>query len=286
MSINEIPVRVVGPGSQPDSGQNLRYIDMPHDMTTFRAPAIPEPEAVEHLSGAREVMQWLGEALAAYEPGEEPRLANLTGLDPGNRELVNQILGEGEVSIMCSGDVTARCQESVLAGVWRTLYFDEQERVVCDLLEVSATPHLLLGPPGEGVPIDVTAPESTGDVLNALPILVELQAHLAAYDGSGRQHAINLSLLPLSENAVEFLDTRLGRGPVDILSRGYGNCQVISTRTPDVWWVRYYNSMGTLILNSLEVVAVPEVVTAAAEDLRDSATRLKQILAPYWKEQP
>ena len=286
MSIKQIPVRVTGPGSQPDSGQDLRYIDMPHDMTTFSAPAIPEPEAVEHLSGAQEAMQWLGEALARYEPGREPQLANLTGLDAENRELVNQILGEGEVSIVAAGDVSARCQESVLAGVWRTLYFDEQERVVCDLLEVSATPHLLLAPPGDGLPIDATAPESAGDGLNALPILIELQAHLAAYDGSGKQHAINLSLLPLSESEVEFLDTRLGRGPIDILSRGYGKCQVISTQTPNIWWVRYYNSMGTLILNSIEVVAVPEVVTAAAEDLRDSATRLKEILAPYWQEQP
>jgi hydrogenase-1 operon protein HyaF len=286
MSINEIPVRVVGPGSQPDSGQHLRYIDMPDDMATFRAPAIPEPEAVEHLSGAREAMRWLGEALARHEPGREPQLANLTGLDPENRELVNQILGEGEVSIVCKGDVTARCQESVLAGVWRTLYFDEEECVVCDLLEVSATPHLLLAPPEDGAEIDATAPESAEDVLNALPILVELQAHLAAYDGSGKQHEINLSLLPLSESEVEFLDKRLGRGPIDILSRGYGNCQVISTRTPNIWWVRYYNSMGTLILNSIEVVAVPEVVTAAEEDLHDSATRLRDILAPYWQEQP
>ena len=286
MSINEIPVRVVGPGSQPDSGQDLRYIDMPDDMTTFNAPAIPEPEAVEHLSGAREAMQWLGEALARYEPGGEPQRANQTGLDPESRELVNQILGEGEVSMVVAGDLSAWCQESVLAGVWRTLYFDEEERVVCDLLEVSATPHLLLAPPADGAPIDTTAPESAEDVLNALPILVELQAHLTAYDGSGKQHSINLSLLPLSESEVEFLDTRLGRGPVDILSRGYGKCQVISTRTPNVWWVRYYNSMGTLILNSIEVVAVPEVVAAAGEDLRDSATRLQEILAPYWQEQP
>ena len=285
MSINEIPVRVVGPGSQPDSGQNLRYIDMPDDMATFSAPAIPEPEAVEHLAGAREAMQWLGEALARYAPGVEPQLANLTGLDPENRELVNQILGEGEVSIVVAGDPSARCQESVLAGVWRTLYFDEEGRVVCDLLEVSATPHLLLAPREDSLDIDVTAPETVEDGLNAMPILVELQAHLAAYDGAGKQHSINLSLLPLSETDVEFLDTRLGRGPTDILSRGYGNCQVISTRTSNIWWVRYYNSMGTLILNSIEVVAVPEVVIAAEEDLRDSATRLTEILAPYWQEQ-
>jgi hydrogenase-1 operon protein HyaF len=214
----------------------------------------------------------------------EPQLANLTRLDAENRELVNQILGEGEVSIVRQDEVGARCQESVLAGVWRTLYFDDQQRVICDLLEVAATPHVLLVPAADGEPIDTTAPGPDDGALNALPILVELEAHVAAYGGNGKQHSINLTLLPLSDADAEFLDERLGRGPVDILSRGYGKCQVISTRTPNVWWVRYYNSMDTLILNSVEVVAVPEVVTAAEEDLRDSATRLQEILAPYWQD--
>jgi hydrogenase-1 operon protein HyaF len=285
MSINEIPVRVVGPGSQPDTGSDLRYIDMPNDMARFSAPHIPEPEAVTHLAGAREAMYWLGEALSRYEPGMLPQLANVTGLDAENRELVNQILGEGEVSIVLQGDVEARCQESILAGVWRTLYFDEEGRVIADLLEVAAWPHLLQAAGGEAQPVDVTAPAGNETAVNALPILVELQAHVEAYDGNGKQHSINLSLLPLSDSDAEFLDDRLGRGSIDILSRGYGKCQVISTLTPNVWWVRYYNSMDTLILNSIEVVAVPEVVTAAEEDLRDSAVRLAQILAPYWQDE-
>jgi hydrogenase-1 operon protein HyaF len=122
-------------------------------------------------------------------------------------------------------------------------------------------------------------------VLNALPILVELQSHVAAYGGNGKQHSINLTLLPLSDHDVEFIDQRLGRGAVEVLSRGYGKCEVISTRATNVWWVRYYNSMDSLILNSIEVVAVPEVVTAATEDLQDSAKRLQEILAPYWQDE-
>ena len=286
MAINEIPVRVVGPGSQPDSGQNLRYIDMPQDMSTFSAPMIPEPEDVSHLAGARETMRWLDEALASHRPGGEPVLANLTGLSAEDRKLVNQILGEGEVSIVRSGEKPARCQETVLAGVWRTLYFDDDECVICDLLEVAATPHLLKAPRKRGVEIDASLPDNADEVLNALPTLVELRAHVPSATGNGRQHAINLSLLPLSEADIAFLVDRLGRGPIEILSRGYGNCEVTSTGTPGVWWVRYYNSVGTLILNSLEVTAVPEVVTAADEDLRDSGERLRRILAAYWQDAP
>ncbi len=258
---------------------------MPHEMATFSAPYIPEPETVAHLDGAREAMRWLEDALSRVAPGMAPQLANLVRLDAENRELVNQILGEGEVSIVCQGEVSARCQESVLAGVWRTLYFDDEERVTCDLLEVAATPHLLTAPSSAAQAIDAAPPASNEAVLNALPILVELQAHVAAYGGNGKQHSINLTLLPLSDEDVEFIDARLGRGAIDILSRGYGKCQVISTRTPNVWWVRYYNSMDSLILNTIEVVAVPEVVTAATEDLQDSAKRLQEILAPYWQDE-
>lgn len=284
MSSNEIPVRVIGPGSQPDTGQDLRYIDMPRDMMTFRAPCIPEPDAVAHLEGARETTRWLSAALERYEYGAEPHIANLTGLDAENRALVNQILGEGEVSVACSGAVVARCQESILAGVWRTLYFDADDRVVCDLLEVAAVPHLLNAAAEASGAIDTAPPDVPDDVLNALPILVELQAQVDGADGNGKQHSINLSLLPLSDSEIAFLEERLGRGSVDVLSRGYGNCEVLSTRIPNVWWVRYFNSMGTLILNSIEVVAVPEVLIAAEEDLRDSATRLGEILAPYWSD--
>jgi hydrogenase-1 operon protein HyaF len=211
-------------------------------------------------------------------------MANLNALDDECRSLVNQILGEGEVSISRSGELSAKTQESVLAGVWRTLYFDGDENICFDLLEVANVPHVVEfgDAPAHGINLDV---QGVGpDLANALPILVEIDEHCSRYAGNGVAHSINLSLLPVSQAELEFLDERLGRGPVDILSRAYGRCQIISTMTPNVWWVRYYNSMGTLILNSIEIVNVPEVVAAAAEDLSDSAQRLNEILAPYWSD--
>lgn len=286
MSIEDIPVRVIGPGSQTadDDGETLAYMSMPNDMATYVAPPTRDPDAVKHLSGARDAMNWLREALAAYDPAAEPVLANLSALDEESRELVNQILGEGEVSVTYAGVVGARTQESVLAGVWRTLYLDQEGRVTVDLLEVADAPHVVRAPDGRNRPIDTSEEGAPPDVMNALPILVELETALERYEHEQTPHVINLSLLPLSEADIEFLDGRLGRGPVDILSRSYGKCQIISTLTPNVWWVRYYNSMGTLILNTLEVIDVPLVVCAAPEDLRDSALRLDEILAPYWTE--
>ncbi len=286
MSIEDIPVRVIGPGSQPadEDGETLSYVSMPNDMSTYVAPHTPDPEAVKHLAAARDAMNWLRDALAEYDPEAEPRLANLSALDEASRELVNQILGEGEVSVTYNGVVRARTQESVLAGVWRTVYLDQDDRVTVDLLEVADAPHLVRAPDGRDRAIDASEQGAPPEVMNALPILVELETALERYEHEQLPHVINLSLLPVSDADVEFLDERLGRGPIDILSRSYGKCQIISTLTPNVWWVRYYNSMGTLILNTLEVIDVPLVVCAAPEDIADSALRLDEILAPYWSQ--
>ena len=284
MTINEIPVHVVGPGSQPEEEQKLSYIDMPGQMEQYSQPYVPDLDAVRKLDGARAAMQWLREALAEYSCGSEPLVADLSALDEESRELVNQILGEGEVSVTFTDGASARTQESVLAGVWRTLYFDGGDRVAGDLLEVADAPLSVRAAREQSNPVDVSEPDPSLELQNAVPILVELESALACYAETGKRYSINLSLLPLSEAEVEFIDQRLGRGPVDVLSRAYGKCQVISTQTPNIWWVRYYNAMGTLILNTLEVSAIPEVVCAAPEDLCDSAERLNDILAPYWSD--
>ena len=285
MDIKDIPVRIFGPGSQPESddGQTLSYIDMPSTMATYQPPNVPGPEAVTGLGAARDAMSWLRDTLETCDTTTPPMLADLGALDAENRELVNQILGEGEVSVRFDGAAKARTQESVLAGVWRTLYFNDDNQVCGDILEVATVPHTARAADGDGQTVP-SLPDADEDanMSNALAILSELRSHCARYDETGEPHSINLTLLPFSEAELEFLDTHLGRGPVDVLSRAYGKCQVISTATANLWWVRYYNSMDTLILNMLEVVDVPNVVAAAVEDINDSAERLKEILEPYW----
>ena len=281
MSLNDIPVRVVGPGSQDEGDKPLEYMRMPTGMSKYVRPQLPDPEQLESMAGAREAMGWLRSALAAYRQDQRSLKANLTALDDDSRRIVNQIIGEGEVSLTFDGAVRARTQESVLAGVWRTFCFDDDDNVVADILEVGSVPSHVLSPerPDEPVPTgDANVPEA---MTNALSILVELEALLERFRRDGTPGTITLSLLPLSDEEVEFVDARLGRGPVDILSRSYGKCQIIGTNTRDVWWVRYYNSMNTLILNTLEITDVPEVVCAAPEDLADSAERLEEILSPY-----
>jgi hydrogenase-1 operon protein HyaF len=286
MEFRGIPLRTIGPGTQPEEqdGKTLSYIDMPKDMWTYTAPQMPEPGSISGQAGAREAMLWLKDALAKYGRTSDASLADLTALDNDSREIVNQILSEGEVSINYNGEVKACTQESVLAGVWRTLYFDQDEQVAYDLLEVADVPHYVRAHEGQDRVIDIELQNAPKDVTNALPILVELESHRRQYTSGQPATVINLSMLPLDDADIVFLDEQLGHGSIDILSRSYGKCQVSATRVPNIWWVRYYNSMSTLILNTLEVVDVPQVACAAPEDLRDSALRLEEMLAPYWSE--
>jgi hydrogenase-1 operon protein HyaF len=74
------------------------------------------------------------------------------------------------------------------------------------------------------------------------------------------------------------LERALPGGSVAIMSRGFGNCRITSTTARNVWRVQYFNSMNTLILNTIEVVDVPEVALAAPEDLDDTRERLAELI--------
>ncbi len=74
------------------------------------------------------------------------------------------------------------------------------------------------------------------------------------------------------------LEQALPGGQVAMISRGFGNCHITSTALRDVWRVQYFNSMKTLILNTIEIVDVPAVALAAPEDLADSLERLRDLV--------
>jgi hydrogenase-1 operon protein HyaF len=118
--------------------------------------------------------------------------------------------------------------------------------------------------------------------MNVLPVLAEIR-HLMGRQRSGRpNHVINFTLLPMTPEDQEFLTQVLGRMPITIVSGGYGACKVLATGMTGVWAVQYMNSMGVVILDTLEIGDVPSAARAAAEDFEDSAERLSDILAAYF----
>ena len=119
-------------------------------------------------------------------------------------------------------------------------------------------------------------------VMNAPAILTELEDHIHLWKPGTAAHVVNLTLLPLSPQDLAVIDQTLGQGPIQILSRGYGNCRIVHTEVPLTWRVSYFNSQDALILDTVEVTDLPEVACAAREDLEDSHERLADMLA--WVE--
>lgn len=278
-----IPVvpAALGPGSQ-EEDQTLDYLPMPQDMAVYRPPVLPEPEALAAHGGAVAALQSALQALQRHLAGAAVPPVELAGLDAADRALVNQVLGEGEVSVRITGESGLQAQESVFAGVWRVLY-TVGDRVVRDTLEVGAIPHAVTlaaqaaaGTDDDGGPL----PPGT---MNAPSILEELNEARLRWSPGQPPHVVNLTLLPLSPGDRALIDARLGSGRVMILSRGYGNCRIVDTRQPRTWRVSYFNSQDINILDTIEIGAVPEVACAAPEDLRDSAERLAEVL--QWVEQ-
>jgi len=273
---------MTGPGSQPgeEDGAELDIMQLPDEMATFSMPDLPEPEKVAELSAGMQVLEQLQELLES----EAPRpVIDLTDLDDANRQLVDQVLGEGEVSAVYNGAFSARIQESVLAGVWRLAYLGESGEVVRDTIEVGSIPTLISANAFKQAQSRVVVDEASipEGVLNAPPLLAEINEKVAECRPGLPAHVINLTLLPQTEQDLAFLDRCLGQGSVTILSRGYGNCRITSTATEYVWWVQYFNSQDANILNTLEIGGVPEVACAAPEDIRDSAERLGDIMEAY-----
>jgi len=116
------------------------------------------------------------------------------------------------------------------------------------------------------------------NVQNAPLLVDEVRDQVARWQPGHTSHVVNLTLLPVTPEDIGFLDHQLGTGRVLLLSRGYGNCRISNTRLPHCWRVVYYNSMDKVILNTVEVVDMPEVAMAAPEDLRDSHERLQDVL--------
>ncbi|MFU8788065.1 MAG: hydrogenase expression/formation protein [Methylobacter sp.] len=281
--MTSISLPIFGQGSQPaeQDGAELEYLQMPQEMTTYSMPQLSTDLNAEDLAQAKSVLQQLQQNLTAFPTVSAP--IELTHLDENNRRFIDELLGEGEVSVICSGQQPIRIQESVLAGVWRLQILNGHRQIVHDTLDVGIIPRQLsqLAFKGKATQMDTYWTVVPPGVINAPPLLTELNANIAEYKPGGEAHTINLSLLPQTEQDLAFLAQRLGGGSVTILSRGYGNCRITATGTLYVWWVQYFNSEDTLILNTLEVSDVPSVACASPEDISDSCGRLQEILKVY-----
>ncbi|MBK1717281.1 hydrogenase expression/formation protein [Thiocystis violacea] len=271
-----------GPGSQPleEDGAELAYPPMPAEMRTYRAPLLPDPdEALACPQGLR-LLERLLERLADYRVTDPGWVLDVGALPDADRELVNQALGEGEVSLLVSGVPSLRAQETRLTGVWRVRSCHEGGQPERDGIEVAAIPCRVRDTTFQNATTSPVLDEPPPDgLVSARAILTEAKEQAERWRPGAEPYVINLTLLPHSEQDLSYLERALGQGPTSILSRGYGKCRITSTGLRNGWWVRHFNSDDRLILDTIEIVDLPAAALAAQEDFEDSAKRLAEIIA-------
>jgi len=278
-----IPVRSTGAGSQPDdeAGQ-LQYLEMPRGMNTFAMPRLPERADAAALAAARDLLADFLSRMERWNPerDSEGPWVDMTALSAQARGVANEVLGEGEVSIQIGGaPTTFRIQESVFTGLWRCCEFDTAGALCRDWLEAAPVPAIALERSRAGAASVLPAIAVPPGAMNSPALIREIAGQLADRGPGQRAHVLNLTLFPMTPDDHFVLERTLPVGPVALISRGFGNCRITSTGVRDVWRVQYFNNMNTLILNTIEVVDVPEVALASGEDLADSRARLAELIA-------
>lgn len=281
-----IPLVALGPGTHIED-ESLDYLPLPKDMDTYRPPVLPEPEALAGLDQARHTLQQVLTLLEQAGDGGASGMVSLAGLQPREVEVINKVLGEGETSAVVplgTSSLEVRVQEAVFAGVWRLMTWrnevGHEPVLVDDAIEVGPVPSLFASIAAEDVWEEPPTWQGAlpPNVQNAPMLIQEIRDQVARWRPGQTSHVINLTLLPVTPEDIAFLDHLLGTGRVLMLARGYGNCRISNARLPNCWRVVYYNSMDKVILNTVEVVDMPEVAMAAPEDLRDSHERLREVM--------
>jgi hydrogenase-1 operon protein HyaF len=277
MSITDIPGLILPRQAYLEEDPGAEYLPMPSSMSTYHAPVTPEVEDIDQYPRSLETMHALAAGFAQVSETNNFKMS-LDHLNEKEQRLVDQFLGEGEVSIVVESDQKYQIQESVLTGVWRVHQTTDSQAQLS--LEIGAIPECVIRSNATDPEIEIEA-DTSDELMNAKPIMAEIIERNRTFVQSNKTHVINLSLLPVNEADTRWLVEKLGYGGVTILSRGYGNCRITRTQLQHVWWVQYFNSMDTLILNTLEVTHIPEVACAAVEDIRASQERLQVMLEAY-----
>ena len=239
-------------------------------------------ELARSCPNAVALLQRVADAIAGQKADAPTQLFRLANLNELESKLVADVLGEGEVGgvVALPDGSLAQIQESVLAGIWRVRLETDASH---EYLEIGAIPEIVRRAAADLTSEDFEIGQVPEGAMNVLPVLAEIRERAQAWRPCIRSQIINFTLLPMSPVDMSFLQDTIGNGPIQLVSRGYGTCRVLSTGIRNVWSVQFFNAMDTIILDTLEVGGVPTVALAADEDFEDSAERLTEIIEAYFK---
>ncbi|WP_132078225.1 hydrogenase expression/formation protein [Sinorhizobium americanum] len=263
---------------------------MPSDAEPLRAPRLnllatnSAEELIRRCWRTALLLPALADALALFKSGRPSRLFDITDYPEDDKELITQILGEGEVAgvAVLENGIIAQMQEAVMAGVWRIRFTVADGRIVADYIEVGSIPAAVRLACSR-LPASISYGAAPAGAMNVMPLLTEIGDRITRHCDSEPAHVITFSLFPMSPEDMSFLQHTLGVGPVRLTSRGYRTCRIVATGARKVWSVQFYDVMDTAILDTLEICDIPSVAIAAEEDFHDSKMRLREMQEAYFK---
>ncbi|KYG20727.1 hydrogenase accessory protein HypB [Bradyrhizobium sp. AT1] len=244
--------------------------------------ALDSAELAKSCPNAVALLSKIAEAIAGQKADAPTQLFRLANLNELESKLIADVLGEGEVGgvVALPDGSLAQIQESVLAGIWRVRL---ETDAASEYLEIGSVPEIVRRAAADLTAADFEIGQVPEGAMNVLPVLAEIRERALAWRPGLRSQIINFTLLPMSPVDMSFLQDTIRNGPIQLVSRGYGTCRVLSTGIRNVWSVQFFNAMDTIILDTLEVGGVPTVALAADEDFEDSAERLQEIIEAYFK---
>lgn len=265
---------LLGPGTQ-QGDPDFHINSLPISIETYESPSMSALEGFHHIQPTLSLLANLLQQMVNYQ-GDRVHYpqANVIELDQSNREFLNTLLGEGEVSVIVQGEEFGReihIQESIFCGIWRVQVF-EQGVMRADNLEVCPIPAVVWQVAAANSQATVELPPVTTELMNGLSLAHEVLAHVGKL--SDPVHVINLTLLPVSGEDRSYLHLLCGLGNVKIRTRGYGESLIESTRLRYVWNIRCLNGLKGVLLDTYEICRIPDMAVAALEDIQDSRQRL------------
>lgn len=113
----------------------------------------------------------------------------------------------------------------------------------------------------------------------AQSLLQEVARNLSELDTAGKQSAIDLRSLPMTQADREELEDLLGRGDVEVTLSAAGKSEIWETRFAGIWWVRHFSGDDRIAAETIEIASIPEILITHPADISTAARRLEESLS-------
>lgn len=239
------------------------------------------PHLAARGSDARGAADLLHSLVAGFGAADGDRLEDaalaLDTVPGGVADALEGLLGDGWVALTLRGadGASTRMEETSFAGVWRVHRHPVSASPATRSVEIGALPGLVVPTLAR---LTRTPPAAAGAPTDRLRVLfADIARRASKVRADSAVHVVNLTLAGLDDEELAVLTDRLGTGPVSGVCLGFSTTRFASTAVQNVWRVRYFDQAERLVLDTLELVQVPECAVAQASEVRRSIHRLTEL---------